>query len=356
MDSTQKEETKEVEAKTSQKETIAGNPKLSRIFEKIGRGFVRGLKELSVLEVVGLVAMVLLVINLLFNINMTVTRKPILQKLLGGPTSSSIPPQLKSGAEVSAADPALLKAVIPTEGVELPITWGDLGKQMIMAGVIDQKKFDALYNDRGGLSADMRKMAYEEGNGKMIITAENSGTILNLLWALGLGNKNDILDKGEMQKKEYGGAGKFASTGGWTLAIGNAMDHYSKHRFIRLTTAQQALVEKVSQGVFRPCCNNSTHFPDCNHGMAMLALLELMASQGVSESEMYQAALAVNSYWFPDTYLTIASFFKKQGTDWNKVNPPVVLSAQYSSSQGYQRLLTEVTPQTAPRSKGGCGV
>ena len=70
---------------------------------------------------------------------------------------------------------------------------------------------------------------------------------LNLLWALGLGNKNEILDNGPMTDKKYGGAGRFASTGGWTLAQGDAMNHYSMHRFIGLTLEQQALVEKVSK-------------------------------------------------------------------------------------------------------------
>src|SRR3989344_7376730 len=106
-----------------------------------------------------------------------------------------------------------------------------------------------------------------------------------------------------MTNPEYGGAGNFASTGGWTLAKGDAMDHYSAHPFIMLSREHQELVERVSKGIYRPCCNNSTHFPDCNHCMAMLGLLELMASQGVSEEDMWKAALAVNSYWFPDTYL-----------------------------------------------------
>lgn len=356
MDPIQPEETKGVEEGTSQEKEMVQSSKISLAFERIGKSVVNGLRELSLLEKIGLLAMFILVMNLLFDISVTVTRKPFLQKILGGQISSVLPPQLASGTPSTTTDPNLLKAVIPTEGVELPITWGDLGKQMITSGVIDQKKFDALYKDRGGLTPDMQKLLSETGNGKIRITSENSGTLLNLLWALGLGNKNDILEKGEMQKKEYGGAGKFASTGGWTLATGQAMDHYSKHQFIRLTAEQQTLVEKVSKGVFRPCCNNSTHFPDCNHGMAMLGLLELMASQGVTESDMYKAALAVNSYWFPDTYLTIASYFKKQGTDWKDVNPQTVLSAQYSSSRGYQQLLSQVTPQTSPQGKGGCGV
>jgi hypothetical protein len=89
--------------------------------------------------------------------------------------------------------------------------------------------------------------------------------------------------------------------------------------------------------------------------MAMLGFLELMASQGVSEPDMYKAALAVNTYWFPDTYLTIAAYLKKQGSDWNKASPQEILGAQYSSASGYRQILTQVAPP-AQRSSGGCGV
>ena len=201
--------------------------------------------------------------------------------------------------------------IIPAEGVVLSFTWNDLGKQMVQSGVIDQDKFEALYTQRGGLPADMQAMLSGESNEPVRITSENAPVILNLAWALGLGNKNPILEQGPMVDERYGGAGNFASTGGWTLAKGNAMDHYSKHTLITLNREQQVMVERVSQGIFRPCCGNSTHFPDCNHGMAMLGLLELMASQGVSEDEMFNAALAINSYWFPSTYLTIAKLYEK---------------------------------------------
>src|SRR3989344_6392573 len=76
---------------------------------------------------------------------------------------------------------------------------------------------------------------------------------LNLLWALGLASKNTILgDKTEMMNPEYGGAGGFASTGGWTLAKGEAMTHYNQHQFFTLTAEQQALVDKISRGIYRP--------------------------------------------------------------------------------------------------------
>lgn len=44
-------------------------------------------------------------------------------------------------------------------------------------------------------------------------------------------------------------------------------------------------VEEVAAAVYRPCCNSHTPFPGCNHGMAMLGLLELMAPQRASADE-----------------------------------------------------------------------
>jgi len=252
-------------------------------------------------------------------------------------------------------DAAGLEVAVLPASAKLPATWGDLGKRMVEAGVIDKAKFEELYASRGGLSAEDSKLLSGEGNGKLTITRENSGLLLNLLWALGLGNKNEILEKGPMSDASYGGAGNFASTGGWTVSKGDAMDHYSKYEFMKLTTEQQKKVENVSKGIYRPCCGNSTYFPDCNHGMAMLGLLELMASQGASEDEMYKAALKVNAYWFPDTYLAIAKYFENRGKSWSKVDPKEALGNGFSSSAGYRKVLQEVTPP-ARQGGGGCGV
>ena len=144
-----------------------------------------------------------------------------------------------------------------------------------------------------------KKLLYGKNNGHVAITAENSGMMLNMLWAFGLANKNPILENGPMMDPRYGGAENFASTGGWTLAKGNTMNHYSMHQFVTLTPEQQILVERVAKNIFRPCCKNSTYFPDCNHGMAMLGLLELMASQGATETDMYRISGEVNALWFP---------------------------------------------------------
>lgn len=254
-----------------------------------------------------------------------------------------------SGPKVLSAKEAakLEKTVLPAAGVALPVRWGALGKQLVENGTIDRKKFDELYAQRGGLDDEAKKLLEGTENGQLVINQSSANIVLNLLWALGLANKNVILEKGPMTDKQYGGAGNFAATGGWTLAAGKPMNHYSKHSMIPLTPEQQALVERTSQNIYRPCCGNSTYFPDCNHGMAMLALLELMASQGVSETDMYKAALAVNAYWFPDTYITIAQYLKIKGLEWAKMEPKALLAANFSSSRGYQAILKEVQPVQA---------
>ena len=245
---------------------------------------------------------------------------------------------------------------MPSSGVVLPASWGNLGAQLVNSGTIDADKFKAIYEQRGAFTDEYKNLLLGNNNGQIKITRENSSYYLNLFWALGLANENPILLNGPMMDKQYGGAGNFASTGGWTVAKGNAMDHYSKHKFFNLTKEQQALVEKVSKGIYRPCCGNSTYFPDCNHGMAMLGLLELMASQGVSEQNMWKTALVVNSYWFPDTYLTIATYMKDKGVDWKNVNPQEMLGASYYSAQGYQNIASQVVQPGQQRGGNSCGI
>lgn len=250
---------------------------------------------------------------------------------------------------------ALEEKVLPREGIILPIRWNDLGTKLASVEVINLEKLELLYAERGGLTENEQKLLYSTDNGNLTITAENSGFLLNLFWALGLGTKNEILDNGPMNEPRYGGAGNFASTGGWTLSDGDAMNHYSRHPFIILTPEQQKPVEQVSKNIYRPCCNNPTHFPDCNHGMAMLGLLELLASQGISEKEIYTIALQVNAYWFPDTYLIIAQYLASNGRDWETADPKELLGANYSSNSGYRQILNQVaTPIN--KGNGGCGV
>jgi len=268
-----------------------------------------------------------------------------------------------TGLKASPQEANLEESVLPPGGVILPVRWGDLGAQLVSTGVIDRRKIETLYAARGGLSKNEQKLLGGTNDESLSITPENSGFLLNLLWALGLGAENRILREGPMGDPRYGGAGNFASTGGWTLSQGDpsassgqvAMEHYSRHPFITLDAREQALVERVSKNIYRPCCGNAVHFPDCNHGMAMLGLLELMASQGVGEEDMYRAALRVNAYWFPDTYLTIAQYLASNSIAWEKADPKELLGVNYSSASGYREILSQVT-EPAKKSSGGCSI
>ena len=93
---------------------------------------------------------------------------------------------------------------------------------------------------------------------------------------------------------------------------------------------------KIAQNAYRPCCNNSTFYQDCNHGSALLGLLELGAAQGLSENELYREALAFNSFWFPHNYIQTALYLKAvKRTNWDKVDPKIIMGKDYSSAGGW---------------------
>lgn len=204
--------------------------------------------------------------------------------------------------------------------------------------------------------AEEKMLAQLIANGSIDPSKLSQVTELNLLWAYGLANKNEILESGSIMDARYGGPKNMASVGGWSVTTGSVMDHYSKHTLATLTADQQALVEKMVKGIYRPCCNNSTHFPDCNHGMAMLGLLEYLASQGATEAQMWNAAITANMSWFPDQYQTIAQYLNVKGIDVKTVTPQVLLGAEYSSGSGFATISSQV-PQNQQQKRGaGCGV
>ena len=94
--------------------------------------------------------------------------------------------------------------------------------------------------------------------------------------------------------------------------------------------------------------------------MAMLGLVELMVSQGATDEEIFEAALAANTYWFPDTTFEAATYFAElKNTSWDKVDPRVVVGKEYSSAQGAQQVnqalrQAGLLPE-APEGGGSCG-
>lgn len=248
-----------------------------------------------------------------------------------------------------------LDQVAPRQGFTVDIKWGDTGKKLVAAGGIDLDKFKRNYTDPK--YKEILTFLTESKDEPITITRDNAYFWVNTLWALGLTQKSDVLDKGIMKTKYSKNLGRFASTGGWTLGAKPAVKLYSSKNILGLTPTQQALVAKVSANIYRPCCGNPTSFPDCNHGMAILGLLELMASQGADENQMYKAALAFNSYWFTTTYADLAYYFKtKENKDWTQVDPKLVLSADYSSAGGYQAIKRQIGNIPGTQQQGGsCG-
>ncbi len=243
--------------------------------------------------------------------------------------------------------------VIPQEGIELPISWGDLGPKLVSAGVIDLPKFKEVVK----LDPEQEKVLTDGSTDKIRITRGNSQFIVDVLWAIGLAQKSDVYDNGPMGKEYKKDAGNFASTGGWTLSRGNAINYLNRFDFIKLTDDQQKKVSEIAQNVYRPCCGNSTWFPDCNHGMAALAAIEMMVAAGLDDGTIYRNVLALNSYWFADSYLTTATYFARQGTAWKNVDAKMVLGLEYSSSQGAGTIAAKVgpLPYKPKQSGGGCG-
>jgi len=269
-------------------------------------------------------------------------------------------PLAANSSETNASD--ILESINPVNGFTTNVSYGNLGPQLLASGAIDFDKMKALYEQSGQPLTDQQiKILTEGSNEKIKITPENSYFLLNFFWALGLANKNVILDEGAMTKYGADQIGNFASTGGWTLGKKDAMDLYSKFEMMKLNSNQQATLEDFANNSYRPCCSNPVAFPDCNHGMAALALGELMASQGAGVDEIFEAYKYFNSFWFPQTYLDVATYFKAaEGKDWSQVDNRIVAGKDFSTPQGWQRvrqwLTTNGLLKEAPSGGGGCGV
>lgn len=249
----------------------------------------------------------------------------------------------------------LQEEVLPQKGFVVNFKWGDLGKQLVEDGVIDETKLAKALTGTDDMPVELKK--YLDGSAQQVeLNASNAQFWIDVLWGLGLANKNDLLEKGPMV--DSGKTANFASTGGYTIGPKNPMSIYSKFSYIKLTEEQQTRVARIAGGIYRPCCGNSTAFPDCNHGMAALAIVELMVSQNFSDEEIYNTVLAFNSLWFPQTYLDISYYFAENNRDYKAVPASEILSKTFSSSQGYQVITSKIGAVDWPALKnrgGSCG-
>ncbi len=267
-----------------------------------------------------------------------------------------------SGGNLSQAVKDIQEQINPPAGFEINAVYGDIGPKLLAAGAIDFEKLKTLYEKAGVPLTDEQIIILTKGsNEKIRITPQNSYFLLNFLWAFGLANKNQILDEGPMAQYGKDQIGNFASTGGWTLGTKSSIALYSKAEIIKLNSEQQKILDDFAFNSYRPCCSNPTGFPDCNHGMAALGLGEIMASQGASADEIFEAFKYVNAFWFPQTYFDAAVYFQaKEGKDWSQVSGREVAGKDYSTPQGWQRvrawLKSNNLLEEAPSDGGGCGV
>lgn len=278
------------------------------------------------------------------------------------PLATQLYPEVTPALQATSAPAAnglrydqLVQQVAPLTGTTIAVTWGDMGQKLIEAGAIDLDKFEAWYD---GLDEEQQAVLLGDELAEITFTPENIQFWTNVLWSLGLTQESKVLSDGPMQQNVVRTPlGNYASTGGWTLGSHPATELYNSARLIDLTPEQDDLVCRVAEQVFRPCCGNHTAFPDCNHGMAVLGLLELMASQGATEAELYQAALSFNAYAFSDTYIALAAYFAMQDIPWTDVSAQEVLGAEYSGGQGARRIAAAVgLIPGAPGQGGSCGV
>ena len=250
--------------------------------------------------------------------------------------------------------------VLPEEGFQSKIALKDSVVKLVENGVIDKQKFEDIYKERGGLPDELKNVLTKSSNKSILLTRENANYYVNLLWALGLSNYMSTNNKSPIFGKDLF---NFASTGGWNLGKEeNGGAYFNTFKIVKLTPQQEALVTKIAKNTYRPCCDNSTFFQDCNHGSALLGVLQLGASQGLSEEELYKEALAFNSFWFPHNYIQTGLYFKiVKNTDWEDVNPQEVMGYNYSAvSKWSENVAQEIAkiPNLIPQDKGGgsCGV
>ncbi|MBI2543276.1 MAG: hypothetical protein HYW24_03760 [Candidatus Aenigmarchaeota archaeon] len=216
--------------------------------------------------------------------------------------------------------------VLPKEGFIIDATWKDSVSKMVKAGVLDVDKLDNIMTKRYGqpLTLEQKKLLTSDySDEKLTINSDNAVFMMYVLWALAKHNDNQILhDSPFAQYFE-------------NYDIGVGKSGYGDAELIELTPNQQEKAKYVAMNSYRPCCGNPTGSPDCSHGFSALGLIYIMAEQGYSEEEMFDAFVEFNSYWFPATYIQDALYFKlAENKDWSDVDKELIAGKQYSSLSG----------------------
>ena len=233
----------------------------------------------------------------------------------------------------SAPIPDVVDQVTPRVGVPTGIAFGDSIQKLIAAGALAPDKLRASDKD---LPDWVERLLTAPSDEPILFSEDTAPYLVNLLWPLGLANRASFNEKSPVSTLRIPG---FASTGGWTLGQApNGYVYFNRVDAIRMTLEQEAMVLDVARTTFRPCCDNSSFFQDCNHGSALLGLLELAASQGAAVEGLYGIALTANSFWFPDYYASTALYFAHfHRKRWNELPPKLILGPDFSSLSGWEK-------------------
>lgn len=264
------------------------------------------------------------------------TRRRFIALLAGvfgalGAGRASAGPHAGSPAASATSAVDVYKQVVPSGGIATKISFADSIAKLVAAGVIDPPR----YRDYAGtLPAWVERALLTSSDEPILFNRETAPHLLILLWAVGLANKTEFNAQSPIATVSIPG---FASTGGWTFGKQDGYLFFNSVDAVPQAQRQQQAVLDVATRTYRPCCDNSTFFQDCNHGSALLGLLELAASQGATSKDLYRIALAANSYWFPESYAKIALYFLHlENKNWPDVDPSRILSADFSSASGWQ--------------------
>lgn len=254
---------------------------------------------------------------------------------------------------------AIAEMVLPPKGFQSTVSLGESVVSLVQHGIIAPEKLGKIQQRGGGVPVELQDVLTAPSNSPILLTRQNANHYVNLLWPLGLANYMRSNEQSPINGKSLF---NLASTGGWNLgAEQNGGAYFNKFKIVELTPGQEATVMKIANSSYRPCCDNSTFFQDCNHGSAMLGLLQLGAAQGLTEQELWREALAFNAFWFQSHYVQTGYYFKRvKDTDWGQVDPALVMGKQYSSGSGWAtNVVSELRRLNfLPSQQGGaaCGV
>lgn len=277
--------------------------------------------------------------------------------------STAVPANSSSLGQINVT--RLQAEVLPAQGFILNAKWGNVAQKAVQDGTINVANLSKILNySKEPLTK--AELSILNGTSTQNITLNSSDAlfVVDVLWGIGINNNNTIITEGSISQysnQTYTAANGtiihytqtpygYASTGGYG-PLGNLQ--LGKLNLISLTPDQQKVVDYVATNSYRPCCDNPTSFPDCNHGAAALALVEIMASQGNGINATFTAVKDFNSLYFTQQYLYDAVYFASKGIAWNNVPPALITGFNFSSATGTYNIQQYVQKNLTKTVSGG---